>query len=140
MVNRMNKELLELTPKRKSILWRYKNDNDDSILVYGISRGRAIALSGEYAINKEEVLQNKERINALGKNADINDSGISVLLEGVSARIWEMCDGSNTLETIVNFIVEKFTVDFETAMNDCIEFLQECDEKNVIDMKWRSLI
>lgn len=51
-------ELMMLTPKRKSILWRYKSDEDESIFVYGISKGRAIALSGEFAVNKEEVLKN----------------------------------------------------------------------------------
>ena len=35
-------ELMMLTPKRKSILWRYKSDEDESIFVYGISKGRAI--------------------------------------------------------------------------------------------------
>lgn len=29
-------ELMMLTPKRKSILWRYKSDEDESIFVYGI--------------------------------------------------------------------------------------------------------
>lgn len=33
-------ELMMLTPKRKSILWRYKSDEDESIFVYGISKGR----------------------------------------------------------------------------------------------------
>jgi len=45
---KMNSEIMELTPKRKSILWRYKSDEDDSIFVYGISKGRALALSGEF--------------------------------------------------------------------------------------------
>ena len=47
-------ELMMLTPKRKSILWRYKSDEDESIFVYGISKGRAIALSGEFAVTREE--------------------------------------------------------------------------------------
>ena len=80
-------ELMMLTPKRKSILWRYKSDEDESIFVYGISKGRAIALSGEFAVNKEEVLKNKEKVKQLKDDSDINDGGISVLLENVSARI-----------------------------------------------------
>ena len=96
-------ELMMLTPKRKSILWRYKSDEDESIFVYGISKGRAIALSGEFAVNKEEVLKNKEKVKQLKDDSDINDGGISVLLENVSARIWELCDGSNTLKDIVNY-------------------------------------
>lgn len=83
-------ELMMLTPKRKSILWRYKSDEDESIFVYGISKGRAIALSGEFAVNKEEVLKNKEKVKQLKDDSDINDGGISVLLENVSARIWEL--------------------------------------------------
>lgn len=136
----MNNEIMELTPKRKSILWRYKSDEDDSIFVYGISKGRALALSGEFAVSKEEVLKNKEEVKQLGANADINDGGISVLLEDVSARIWELCDGSNTLKDIIDSITKEYDVDCETATKDCIEFLTECDQKNVIDINWRSLI
>ncbi len=133
-------ELLMLTPKRKSILWRYKSDEDDSIFVYGISKGRALALSGEFAVNKEEVLKNKEEVKLLGENPDISDGGISVLLENVSARIWELCDGSNTLKDIVDYIVKEYDVAQETAVKDCLEFIAECDQKNVIDMNWRSLV
>ena len=133
-------DIMMLTPKRKSILWRYKSDEDDSIFVYGISKGRALALSGEFAVSKDEVLKNKEKVRLLGENSNINDGGISVLLENVSARIWELCDGSNTLKDIVDYIVEEYDVNAEKAAKDCIEFLTECDQKNVIDMNWRSLV
>ena len=133
-------EIMALTPKRKSILWRYKSDEDDSIFVYGISKGRALTLSGEFAVSKEEVLKNKEEVKLLGANPDINDGGISVLFEDLSAKIWELCDGSNTLKDIVDYITKEYDVDYETATRDCVEFLTECDQKNVIDINWRSLI
>lgn len=118
-------ELMMLTPKRKSILWRYKSDEDESIFVYGISKGRAIALSGEFAVNKEEVLKNKEKVKQLKDDSDINDGGISVLLENVSARIWELCDGSNTLKDIVNYnlsVQEAANTDVE---EDVIKYFQK---------------
>jgi len=31
-------------------------------------------------------------------------------------------------------------VDWETVVKDCVEFLIECDQKNVIDINWRSLV
>ena len=49
------------------------------------------------------MLKNKEKVKQLKDDSDINDGGISVLLENVSARIWELCDGSNTLKDIVNY-------------------------------------
>ncbi len=37
-------------------------------------------------------------------------------------------------------IVKEYDVDWETVVKDCVEFLIECDQKNVIDINWRSLV
>lgn len=135
----INKSVLDLTPKRKSILWRYRSDVDDAIIVYGISKERSITLSGEFAVNKEDILKNREEVKKIGKENVGTDSGISVLLENVSARIWELCDGSNTLKEIVENIADSYQAAFDRVLKDCVEFLEECDKKNIIDMKWRCL-
>lgn len=135
----INKSVLDLTPKRKSILWKYRSDEDDAIIVYGISKERSITLSGEFAVNKDDILKNREEVKKIGKENAGTDSGISVLLENVSARIWELCDGSNTLKEIVQNISDSYHAAFDTVLNDCVEFLKECDQKNIIDMEWRCL-
>ena len=135
----INKSVLDLTPKRKSILWKYRSDEDDAIIVYGISKERSITLSGEFAVNKDDILKNREEVKKIGKGNAGTDSGISVLLENVSARIWELCDGSNTLKEIVPNIADSYQAAFDTVLNDCVEFLKECDQKNIIDMEWRCL-
>lgn len=135
----INKSVLDLTPKRKSILWKYRSDEDDAIIVYGISKERSITLSGEFAVNKDDILKNREEVKKIGKENAGTDSGISVLLENVSARIWELCDGSNTLKEIVQNIADSYHAAFDTVLNDCVEFLKECDQKNIIDMEWRCL-
>lgn len=135
----INKSVLDLTPKRKSILWKYRSDEDDAIIVYGISKERSITLSGEFAVNKDDILKNREEVKKIEKENAGTDSGISVLLENVSARIWELCDGSNTLKEIVQNIADSYHAAFDTVLNDCVEFLKECDQKNIIDMEWRCL-
>jgi len=44
-------------------------------------------------------------------------------LDEVGTRIWELSDGSNTVEQIIDTIFEEYEVDRETAEKDVIEFV-----------------
>jgi hypothetical protein len=44
-------------------------------------------------------------------------------LDEVGTRIWELSDGSNTVEQIIDTIFDEYEVDRETAEKDVIEFV-----------------
>lgn len=132
-------EVLLLTPKRKSILWRYRSDDDDAVIAYGISKERSKLLSNEFSIN-ENISFDKNEIHKCKELDEIaDDGGVSVLLENTAARIWELCDGSNNLYEIVKIISEEYNSEFETVYDDIKQFLRKCEEQNVIDIMWRNI-
>jgi hypothetical protein len=45
-------------------------------------------------------------------------------LNEVGSRIWELCDGTRSVEEIAHAIVGEFEIDEETARRDAAEFVQ----------------
>ncbi len=50
----------------------------------------------------------------------------------VGRRIWELVDGSRTVATIVEVIIEEFEIDARTAESDALEFLDELLNKDLV--------
>ncbi len=53
------------------------------------------------------------------------DAGELNVLNPVGTRVWELADGSRTVQEIVDEIVAEFDVAAETAAQDVTEFLEE---------------
>lgn len=49
-----------------------------------------------------------------------------------AAEIWDYCDGSHTLEEMVNMVVEKYGVEREKAKEEISTFLTRLMAKNLI--------
>jgi hypothetical protein len=50
----------------------------------------------------------------------------------VGRRIWELVDGSRTVATIVEVIIEEFEIDAQTAESDALEFLGVLLDKDLV--------
>jgi hypothetical protein len=50
----------------------------------------------------------------------------------VGRRIWELVDGSRTVTTIVEVIIEEFEIDAQTAESDALEFLGVLLDKDLV--------
>jgi Coenzyme PQQ synthesis protein D (PqqD) len=50
----------------------------------------------------------------------------------VGHRIWDLVDGSRTVATIVETIVDEYEIDRETAEDDVLKFLQRLQDKDVV--------
>jgi hypothetical protein len=50
----------------------------------------------------------------------------------VGRRVWELVDGSRTVATIVEVIIEEFEIDAQTAESDALEFLGELLNKDLV--------
>ncbi len=57
--------------------------------------------------------------------------GLHVFNE-VGTRIWELLDGNNSVEDIVEKICQEYEVEKDTAYNDVIMFLEELLEINAV--------
>ncbi len=53
------------------------------------------------------------------------DSGQYFSIDGVSARIWELCDGERTVGALLETLGEEYDAPPETLRADVLGFLQE---------------
>jgi hypothetical protein len=56
-------------------------------------------------------------------------------LNQTASCIWELCDGSNTVEKIILEISSIYDVDTETAAQTTVDFLETMVKKDLIEMK-----
>ena len=60
------------------------------------------------------------------------DTGMLHSFNSVGCRIWELIDGTRTVEAIVAVISDEFEVDHRTALDDALSFLGELQEKGIV--------
>lgn len=53
-------------------------------------------------------------------------------LEPVGARIWQMIQEPKTVDEIVNALVEEFEVEEDVCLQDCVSFISELKEKELV--------
>ena len=56
-------------------------------------------------------------------------------LNKVGGAIWELADGTISLNDITSKICDRFDVSFEAAREDVIEFAKELSDKNLLEIK-----
>ncbi len=49
-----------------------------------------------------------------------------------ATRIWELCDGTRSLEDIARVLTEQFEVEFETALQDARAVLEQLKEEQLL--------
>jgi hypothetical protein len=52
-------------------------------------------------------------------------TGVAYPLNGVAARIWQLCDGERSIEHIIATIVAEFDADETTVRADTTRFIEE---------------
>jgi hypothetical protein len=55
-------------------------------------------------------------------------------LEGVSALIWQMADGVDSVKQIAEAICQEYDVDPDTAEQDCLAFTEELVKLRLLDV------
>jgi t-SNARE complex subunit (syntaxin) len=63
------------------------------------------------------------------------DKGEVKVLNEVGARIWELADGTRTIAEIAELLTQEFEVDIQKAQNDALIFLQQLEQKGVIQLE-----
>ncbi len=53
-------------------------------------------------------------------------------LNASATRIWELCDGTRSLEDIARVLTEQFEVEFETALQDARAVLEQLKEEQLL--------
>ena len=59
----------------------------------------------------------------------------ATVLNAVASRIWELCDGESTTETIVASVLDEYNVQRDVLIQDVKEFFDAMSEKNLITYK-----
>jgi hypothetical protein len=59
-------------------------------------------------------------------------SGCYYTLEGVGARVWELCDGSTDVSEIVAMVSSEYEVEPEMAKGDVVELLGELSRERLV--------
>jgi len=62
----------------------------------------------------------------------IPDKGLVRVLNETGARIWELLDGVNKVEDIVNIIADEFDTSETQAKKDVVDFISELETKGMV--------
>lgn len=134
----MSDSISELTPKRRSILWSYRDEN--SAMVIAIKNDKLESLRHRYE-NPDSIERQRTVIrNTVPVDEEKNDSGRCVFLNEIATRIWENCDGVTTVQEIADSIIKSYKVDTDVLYKDICEFLIFADDAELVDRNWRSQI
>lgn len=101
-------------------MWRYNSDSEEKEIFI-------------YAMNSAE----REKVEEfMGDNTfQVSDiKGDVIKLNTTASVIWEMCDGTNTVEEMVDYFCNEYEVNREAAESDVIMILSEF--KDLVDTDW----
>lgn len=116
---------MSFTPKDILHVWKYEEEPGElrRVVLYPIDFNQ---------LNEAEAaLQSGEK--------DVRIVGSKITLNGTGAMIWEMCDGSHSLEGIVNTISGRFNVDSERVAQDVRRFFEQLEPYSVLEVDWSPL-
>ena len=65
----------------------------------------------------------------------IPQEGVVTVLNETGAGIWQLLDGRNTVEDIINIISSEFDVSRDQAEKDTLDFIEELIEKDMVVLK-----
>lgn len=116
---------LSLTPKDILHIWKYEEES---------GKGRRIVL---YPIDLARLNDAEAALQRGEQNVKI--SGSKITLNSTGALIWEMCDGSHTIEEIIESLVERFNVDREQVARDVRRFFEQLEPYHVLEIDWSPL-
>lgn len=88
----------------------------------------------EYPVLHEQVAARVVDGAAVVVLADVGEVNI---LNSVGTRVWELCDGSRSVNDIVRVIVDEFEVSQEEASRDVQEFLASLVQAKALVMERR---
>jgi hypothetical protein len=120
----VDNNILSLTPRRMAILWSYKDDGNVEIIAVNNDKQEQLSKFYEDELSDVDI--------ALGDSASIS-------LNSTGTKIWELCDGIDTVEDILNKLSQEFQVKKEELLDDFISFLNYCDSLTILDINWRSV-
>jgi len=63
---------------------------------------------------------------------NIADMNSVYTLNETGAFIWELIDGRNTIEELINAVVSKYEADFNTATQDVFSFIEKMSDYLII--------
>ena len=63
------------------------------------------------------------------------DSGMVKLLNPVGTRIWELVDGSRSIQQIIDVVFQEFQVARSQVEQDVVDFLHELQEMQAINIQ-----
>lgn len=126
----MKGEFSKFTPKRKSIVWVY--DSDGNIEISGYDRSIENGLKEWYGgrISHGGFMKLPDGTGKGGINAKLNETG---------SLIWELCDGTHTVEEIIEKLAQEYDITKREAEQDVISFLTKSHRFNLIDLYWRCI-
>lgn len=67
----------------------------------------------------------------------IPQEGVSIVLNAVGSRIWELLDGKKTVKDIIDTIIVEFETPSEEAQQDVCDFFKQLENKKMLVMNKR---
>ncbi len=64
----------------------------------------------------------------------LSESNLVNVFNPVGSRVWELCDGSRTVDEVIDRIVAEYDVDRARAQEDVVAFVEQLIAERVIEL------
>jgi len=64
----------------------------------------------------------------------LSESNLVNVYNPVGSRVWELCDGTRTVDDVINLIVSEYEVNRERAQTDVVAFIEQLLVDRVLEM------
>ncbi len=64
----------------------------------------------------------------------LSESNLVNVYNPVGSRVWELCDGTRTVDEVVDLIVSEYDVDRERAQADVVAFIEQLVVDRVLEL------
>lgn len=114
--------LLQKTPKRNLVLWKYNLESEaKEALIFIIPEEERARIADKGQAQKDDIVD-----------------GEIITLNATATRVWEFCDGTYTVEEMVQTMTREYDVDAETVLRDIRTCLDFFIAKNLVNVDWTS--
>jgi len=72
------------------------------------------------------------RLNAVRGKTILVQRNQAYELDEVALKIWELCDGSHSVEDIASKLINEYAVNYDEALKDCKAYITELKDMQLL--------
>lgn len=136
--------LLNQTPKRSCLTWKYEQEGDrytGRIIIFSplgsyVSRLIHLLLMRKKRETGKKIMEENEEIREISREMSKKIKIQRHTLNEVASRIWELADGTRTVEEIIRILAQETGEDLDEVEVQVGKFLDKCHGLFMINLEF----